>query len=290
MRTSVRKWCFLAAVCLSSVLPTAQATFIPFEVGGDATRASIQGAVDAFRNAVGNPNNGNALGPLGSGRREINWDGVGGVLTTAPAGTPFPGFQANRGALFTTAGTGFVQATQSGLATTFSNTTYNTIFSTFSDFRLFTPVGSNITDVTFFIPGTTTPATVSGFGAVFTDIDLATSTSLMFFDANNNLLFNDFVSAGIVPDGSLSFLGALGNAGEQIFRVRITTGNSALGPNDGSGVDVVVLDDLIYSEPRALLAVPEPSALALVLTALLGSIGLRRRVAVEKTYRRALRA
>src|SRR5687768_1119517 len=50
--------------------------------------ASIQSAVDAFRAALGDPN-GNAAGPLPSGRREINWDGGGGVdVTTAPV-TPF---------------------------------------------------------------------------------------------------------------------------------------------------------------------------------------------------------
>jgi hypothetical protein len=38
---------------------------------------------------------------------------------------------------------------------------------------LFTPVGSNITDALFFVPGTNgaVPATVTGFGAVFTDVD-----------------------------------------------------------------------------------------------------------------------
>ena len=56
-------------------------------------------------------------------------------------------------------GTGFVQAPPSGLATTFNNVTYT--FTTFSPLRLFSPVGSNATDVHFFRPGTETPATVS---------------------------------------------------------------------------------------------------------------------------------
>src|SRR5262245_3485298 len=37
-------------------------------------QAGIQASVDAFRNALGNPNNGNTPGPLASGRREITWD------------------------------------------------------------------------------------------------------------------------------------------------------------------------------------------------------------------------
>src|SRR4026208_89514 len=46
--------------------------------------ASIQSTVDAFRAALGNINNGNAPGPLASGRREINWDGGGANTTTDP--------------------------------------------------------------------------------------------------------------------------------------------------------------------------------------------------------------
>jgi hypothetical protein len=84
------------------------AGFITFSDAGDTTPASIQSRVDDFRAALGNPNNGNAPGSLSGGRREINWDG-GGATNTAPAGTPFAGFQNIRGALFTTPGTGFAQ-------------------------------------------------------------------------------------------------------------------------------------------------------------------------------------
>jgi hypothetical protein len=45
--------------------------------------ASIQSNVDAYRAALGDPNNGNGPGPLATGRREINWDGGGGVTATA---------------------------------------------------------------------------------------------------------------------------------------------------------------------------------------------------------------
>ena len=209
--------------------------------------ASIQTAVGQFQLNVGNPNNGNAPGPLTTGRREINWDG-GGTATT-PAGTPFAGFQVTRGALFTTPGTGFVQAPPSGLATTFSNPTYATIFQTFSPARLFAVVGSNIMDVTFTVPGPQDgPALTSGFGAVFTDVDLANTTSLEFFDLNN-------MSLGVfsVPtaDNGLSFLGV--SFGVPIVsRVRIILGNSPLGPNDSSQADVVAMDDFIYGEPHVL--------------------------------------
>ena len=75
----------------ASPLFTAAAPVTFSASGADA--ASIQASVDAFRNAVGNPNNANNPGPLPGGRREINWDGGGVTTTISP--TPFAGFQAN---------------------------------------------------------------------------------------------------------------------------------------------------------------------------------------------------
>src|SRR5262245_4072367 len=214
---------------------------IVFQAAGP-NAAAIQSAVDAFRAALGNPNNGNAPGPLASGRREINWDG-GGVDTTTPPVTPFDVFLNTRGARFTTRGEGLSQAppsggAQGGLAVLFDNPTYGAIFSTFSSPRLFTPVGSRITRGSFFVPGTNggTPATIQGFGAVFTDVDRPTgsgpsrnrmpSTLIEYFgfgdDDDDELLFTSVVPAS-PGDASLSFFGVVFDQA-RISRVRIQSG------------------------------------------------------------------
>jgi hypothetical protein len=244
--------------------------FVPptvFQVAGP-TAASIQGTVDAFRAELGAPNNGNAPGPLASGRREINWDGGGANTNTDVPVTPFNVFLNTRGGQFTTPGIGLSQAppsggTQGGLAGLFNNPTYGAIFSRFSPLRLFTPVGSNITDALFFVPGTNggVPATVSGFGAVFTDVDQpdgsgpgkkhgnrGASTLIEFFGADNKVLFSSFVPAS-PGDASLSFLGIVFDE-PLIARVRITTGNTAPGPDDDDRHDIVMMDDFIYGEPQ----------------------------------------
>jgi hypothetical protein len=148
-----------------------------------------------------------------------------------------------RGALFTTPGTGFVQAPPSGLATTFNNATYT--FTTFSPLRLFSAVGSNVTDVHFFRPGTDIPATVNAFGAVFTDVDLAESTSVEYFGPEGESLGKLFVPPS---NNGLSFVGLVFTS-ERVAVVRITSGNVAPGPNESDVVDVVVMDDFIYGEP-----------------------------------------
>ena len=241
--------------------------FVVFQAAGQ-TAASIQSTVAAYRTALGDPNNGNVLGQL-SGRREINWDGgsTTNLNTAVTVGSTLANFQSTRGALFTTPGTGFVQAPASadpvqfppgGLAGLFNNPTYGNILTPFSDSRLFSAIGSNITDVTFFVPvapgGINEPATVAGFGAVFTDVDKRgngnAGARIEYFDADGDLLFSSLVPA-LRGDGSLSFFGIIFEDA-RIARVRITSGNVAPGADDGGRRDVVMMDDFLYGEPQPL--------------------------------------
>jgi len=175
-----------------------------------------------------------------------------------------------RGALFTASGTGFVQAPPSGLATTFNNPTYST-FSTFSDPRLFTPIGSTLTNVAFLVPGTNgaTPATVTGFGAVFSDVHATANASLSFVNAGGVPLGSFFVPAA---NNGLSFLGVI-FPDELIGQVQIISGNVPLGPSESSAIDIIVIDDFIYKEPAV---VPEPTTLLFFGTTMTG-LGLAAR-------------
>ena len=176
--------------------------------------------------------------------------------------------------MFSTPGTGFQVSANAGVGPVEfgnMNPNYPTQFQTFSPQRLFTSLGSTITDVNFFVPGSTTASSTSAFGAVFTDVDLANITSIQFFDTIGQSVGT--FSAPVANNG-LSFLGVQFNAGERIGRVRITSGNTPLGPTETGGLDVVVMDDFIYSEPAA--AVPEPVTTLLVGTGLL-AITLSRR-------------
>jgi hypothetical protein len=170
-----------------------------------------------------------------------------------------------RGAVFSTPGTGFLVSANAGGAAPplfgFPND-----FQAFSPQKLFTAVNSNLTDVTFFVPGTSVAATTSAFGVIFVDAEVAGLTRVEFFDEQNQLIFSrDALVAG---NQGLSFLGAVADAGERVGRVRITSGlntivsNGVLGnPND----DVVVMDDFLFAEPvAAAVAAPEPSSLALL--------------------------
>ena len=211
------------------------------------TAASIQAAVDQFRSDLG-PNNGVVAGSQLGGRREINWDGGGAAAPPTLDPSPMTRFAA-RGATFVTPGTGFETSGAPSAEFADINPLYSGLFATFSPPRLFIALNTNVMDVVFNVPGNTAvPAGVTGFGAVFTDVDSATTTRLQFFAPDGALLFERAVPAA-TGNETLSFLGVSFDRGEIVGRVRIVSGNAALGPAEAGTVDLVAMDDFIYGEP-----------------------------------------
>ena len=243
----------LTAMILS--LPTtASAAPVVFEAAG-RTADDIKTAVDDFRDFLG-PLNPNVAGSFQDGRREINWDGVPDAFA-APNLMPPDFFNANspRGAVFFTPGTGFQISADSDNPTHTPilfgnlNPAFPTRFRSFSPQRLFTALGSTIVETVFFEPGSATPATVDGFGVVFSNVNLADSTTIQFFDVHGHLLFSKNVLPGGAQLGTFSFLGVGFDADEQVYLVRVTSGNRLpVSPER----DVVMMDDFIYGEPQPL--------------------------------------
>ena len=94
---------------------------------------------------------------------------------------------------------------------------------------------------------------VRGFGIVLSDVDLADKTTIQLLAQDGSTLGT--YSAPVRSDaGGLSFIGVTYDDAI-IARIRITLGTGALGAtvNDisaGGSVDLVVLDNVIYGEPK----------------------------------------
>jgi len=240
----------LLVIALSALFASSAQADPAVRQGAAVNPDGLRPVVDAFRADLGGVNNG-VGGTFESGRREINWDGVPDVFSS-PA--PFPGdfFNANspRGVVFTTPGSGFaVSRTSAQGQVRFADIdpSYSGTFQTFSPQRLFVASGSNITDVVFTVPGKQDRLGVKGFGAVFTDVDVAGFSRIQYFDASGGLLLDQ-----PAPSGSFAFVGATFDGPADVYRVRITAGTRDLAPGitDGGGNDLVALDDFVYGEPR----------------------------------------
>lgn len=216
----------------------------------------LTAALTSFRAALGDPLN--TTPNHTTGRREVNWDAVPASASDANA-FPFDFFNSTdpnaadgrkRGLVLTNSGTSFRVST-----TDFADidASYGAQFDAFSPARTFAYLGNTVTEATFRVPGTATPASTKGFGVIFSDVDNATSTSIEFFEGDKSL--GVFAAPARSGSSSFSFLGVVFPA-NKVTRVKITAGTGKLAAgtkdvSDGGTADLVVMDDFLYAEPLA---------------------------------------
>jgi hypothetical protein len=133
------------------------------------------------------------------------------------------------------------------------DTSYAAQFGTFTPTKIFSPVGSNVMDVLFRVAGEPTPATVTGFGVVFSDVDRAGSARIEPFDRDGKSL--GVYEAPVRTDAAGLSLVAVRFQQAIVARVRITSGTAAIarGVRDvsaGGSADLVVMDNFIFGEPN----------------------------------------
>jgi len=229
---------------------------------------------------------------IGGGSR-INWDGVKLDGTDVNPNTrvidsgktveiPIDRFR-NVGAIYAdpyaVSGDGFASV-NSGTAGQFTAFTPN------NTFAMFDPNDGQFVDrfieQTFVVPNTNTAALSRGFGAIFTDVELAGTSSIEYLGSQGVSLGKFDVPVG--ASGETQFLGVLFDQ-PIIEKVVLTLGTNALFSFDGfvfksfgaenltGGIDLAVTDDFLFATPVAAAAVPEPSILALWLASLLTGLG-----------------
>ena len=233
--------------------PAIQSTVL--KASGDS--ATVAAKLTEFRILLGDPLN--STPNQTTGRREVNWDGVPANLSNNSNFPPdfFNNTDAagpngrKRGLQYVVNGT-LIRADSSDFSEI--DASYANQFEPFSRKKLIIPVGTNVSEIVFKVPGTTTDAFVKGFGLVFSDVDDANSTFLEFFNGTKSLgIFKAPAAAG---SAKYSFLGVQFPV-EKITRVKITAGNAALANGvkdvtDNGTKDLVAIDDFLYTEPVAL--------------------------------------
>lgn len=220
-----------------------------FQVVKASGDVNVRAAVAQFQSLLGDPSNGITPGQQESGRREISWDGVPLELTNTDA-LPADQFSRN-GLIYTIVGSG-LRVTDKDFADI--NPTYADQFAPFSAPKTFAPIGSEVSEVSFRVAGSSTPAAVTGFGVVFSDVDRMGAASIKLFTAQGQSL-GQYHALIRSDENGQSFVGVVFDEAI-VARVVITSGQAPLGADefdvsDGGNRDLVVFDNLLFGEPKA---------------------------------------
>jgi len=213
----------------------------------------VHDKVDSFRHLLGDPLN-MATGVVG-GRREINWDGVPDSMVGKalpdnffnPVGGDAP-VARQRGLVYSAGGEFRVSSANFAEV----NSQAASQFAAFSGNKTFANISSNLWEVGFDVAGESRAATIKGFGVVLSDVDLANSTSLEFFNDQKSL--GKFFAPAHDAATSFSFLGVYFK-NERITLIQVShdgiLSDGQKDISDGGAHDLIVMDDFLYSEPVA---------------------------------------
>jgi hypothetical protein len=230
--------------CTKDKLPPAPETVVT--VTGDIT-----GDVNVFKSSLGSLN---TTTGVTNGRREINWDAVPDsfALTNIPVNFFNPtgtnanvalqrGFEYDLAGNFRVSSNGFAELKTEAIADV----------QPFSGTKTFANTSAVAWPVGFKVAGQNTDAAVSAFGVVFVGVNLENTTYIEPFSGTESL--GKFFAKPYNSASRHSFVGVR-FANSIITSVKIVHGNGTIGSSEkditnGGTKDLVVLDDIIYSEP-----------------------------------------
>jgi hypothetical protein len=234
-------------------------------------KATSTAMLKAFETEIGGANNSTTAGPVAAGGfRTIDWDGVkldgtdfaGTTVINAGKTVAIPRnrFQA-RGVFFeqvyAVSGDGFNDV----------NPNVTGLFNAFSPNNTFAMFNDNTIDLAFTVPSAATgdpvPAATRGFGAIFLNSQVDSTSSIEYFSGDRSLGKVDVPSGA---KGDVEFAGAL-FPDAVVTRVTLILGNETLFTFNGTTVtgtttnnppmdNLVVTDDFAYAEPKALDSAP----------------------------------
>jgi len=243
----------IAGALVTSLLTSCEKDSENSDVVVISANGNISAKVDEFRQLLGSQLN-TAPGAVG-GRREINWEGVPDSLLGEtlpndffnPTGSDPALAVRQRGIQYEP--TGNFMVSNAGFAEINSQAAGE--FTAFSGSKTFANINSDLWSIVPEVPGQDVAATVKGFGIVFSDVDIANSTFIEFFDEQKSL--GKFFVPVRGSGSSHSFLGVYFKK-EKVTRIKVghdgVLGDGQKDVSQQQGAkDLIVLDDFLYDEP-----------------------------------------
>ena len=239
--------CWLGVIAVLFLAGTVSYAQVITRTAKGTTPGALNFGILLFRQDLGGNYNG-VGGSYTSGYREITWEDAPDSVGNLPE--QFYNKTSPRGVVISPA----VSDTQAIMVSADPGSSYYLFqnfhpgFMAYSGERIMGTKYLSHIEITFRIPGTDIPASVTGFGAVFSDVDSTGTAWISMYDENGKLVGT---LAPESQDYGLSFVGRTFTNGTRISRVHISVGNWGLYFNgDGMTQDKVALDNVIYGEPR----------------------------------------